>query len=176
MDFVDRLNATGFLGKEFLTWLWYKSDAQEGLMTVGPEALSAEVWMTDRIVLSGAGQGAERVAVRTEDPTLSLEARTALAQGKKVEQARLRIISGQREWSATIKGETLAVSSIKIPALLTKEEDDKLRERFMLLDQIDEMLEFLFKSFAELRWDTEKWGAEREAMKVWIAAGPSGDR
>lgn len=175
MDFVDRLNATAFLGKEFLTWLWYKSDVQEGLMSVSADDLAAEVWMTDRIVVSGAGQGAEKVSVKTDDPSLSFEARTGLAQGKKVEQARVRVVCGQREWTATIKGETLAVSSIKIPALLTKEEDDKLRERFMLLDQLDEMLEYLFKAFATLRWDAEKWETERKEMRAWIAAGPAAE-
>ena len=174
MDLIDRLTATAYLGKEFLTWLWYKSDAGEGLVQLAEGEPSVELWLTDRIVLSGAGQGAEKVSVKTDDPILNHEARTALVQGKKVEQALIRIVSGQREWTASVKGETLAVSSVKIPALLTKAEDDKLRERFMLLDQFEEMLEKLFRTFMSVRANTERWPDEHRALKAWIAAGPAG--
>lgn len=172
MDLVDRLASTSFLGKEFLTWLWFKSDIQEGLITVGDGGPAAELWYCDSIMISGAGQGAEKVTVRCEDPSLSPEARMALRQGKKVEKARIRIVRGQREWTVSIAGETLALASIKIPALLTREEDDKLRERLDLLDQLDAMVAALFSGFLTLRTDREQWEQERLALRDWIAGEP----
>ena len=168
MDLVDRIAATSFIGKEFLTWLWFRSDTDEGLVDIGDGGPAAELWLTDRLVLSGTGQGAEHVAVRTEEPTDSYEARTALRRGKKVEQVTLRLVRGQREWTVTVKGETLAVSSIKIPAVLTKEEDDRQRERLVLLDQLDEMLASLYARFIALRLDAAAWQSECESMVAWV--------
>ncbi len=168
MDLVDRLATTAFLGKEFLTWLWFKTDLQEGLITIPDGGPAAEIWFCDRIVLSGAGQGAEKVAVKTEDPSTCPECRSALAQGKKVETARIRIVRAQREWTVTIKGEDLAVGSVKLPAVLTKEEDDKARERFTLLDQLDGMIVALFTEFVNVRCDAEAWKPQLDMMRAWI--------
>ena len=168
MDLVDRLSTTGFLGKEFLTWLWFRSELHEGLIEIDDGGPAAEIWLTDSLTLSGAGQGAEKVTLRAEDPGVTPEARSALAQGKKVESARLRIVRAQREWTLTLKGETLALSSIKIPAVLTKEEDEKLRERLHLMDQLDTMVATLFTSFLQLRSDSTKWADEEAQLRAWV--------
>lgn len=175
MDLVDRLNNTGFLGKEFLTWLWYKSDSGEGLIDIGDGRGAAEVWFTSRIVLSGAGQGADRVSVKTEEPSASIEARTALREGKKVDQASLRIVRDQREWTATIKGEALAIGGAKIPAVLTKDEDDRQRERFALVDQLDAMVASLYAAFVALRIEPAAWASEVTAMRAWLDLPASAD-
>ncbi|MFT5433773.1 MAG: hypothetical protein ACI9OJ_004481 [Myxococcota bacterium] len=168
MDFVDRLSTTSFLGREFLTWLWFKSDSQEGLMDLDDGGPAAEVWLTDRITLSGSGDGAEKVTVKTDDPALNIEARIALRQGKMVEKACIRLVRGQREWTTSVVSETLALSSVKIPALLTREEDEKLTERLSLLDELDSMMIALFQAFLKVRMDAETWAPERDQLQAWI--------
>ncbi len=168
MDLVDRLASTGFLGREFLTWLWYRSDLQEGLFALG-DAAPIELFLTDRIALAAAGQGAEKVSVKAEDPGLTPEARVALRQGKKVEKACIRIVRGQREWVANVAGDSLAVAGAKIPVLLTREEDEKLRERLALIDELDGMLSGLFRLFLDVRVGPG-WQAERAAMQAWLEA------
>jgi hypothetical protein len=168
MDLIDRLNSTAFLGREFLTWLWYRSNLQEGLFALDDGNPSIELFFTDRIALAAAGQGAEKVAVKAEDPSLAPEAIMALRQGKKVEKACIRIVRGQREWTVTVAGDTLAGSGIKIPALLTREEDEKLRERLALLDELDGMIVALFKLFLVVRLDKEQWATERDNIQAWI--------
>ncbi len=171
MDMIERLESTSFLGKEFLTWLWYRSETQSGLFDLGPGRDSMEVWFMDRLTLSGAGQSGTRVVVRAEEPGASGESRTALRVGKKVEQACLRIVCNQREWVVTLTGETLATSSIKIPAIMTREEDDQTFERFHLLDQLDEMIRELYVSFLTLRLSADEWNAEVENIRSWVAEG-----
>lgn len=170
MDFVDRLNTTSFLGKEFLTWLWFETEARDGLINIPDGGSAAEIWFCDGIVLSGSGEHAEKVTIKAEDPSLSPEARVALRLGKKVAQARLRIVRSQREWTVTLKGESLAVSSAKLPALLTQEADDKFRERLSLLDELDAMIRALFGAFMELRHKEGSWAPVRKAMQAWIQA------
>lgn len=169
MDMIERLEPTAFLGREFLTWLWFQSDTQSGLVEPADGGSAVEVWFVDRLTLSGGGQGSSRVVVRSEEPGASWEARTALRAGKKVEQACLRIVREQREWGLIITGSTLAVSSVKLPAILTREEDDQTQERFHLLDQIDELVGALFVRFMKLRFDRSNWTAEVEAMRSWVA-------
>ncbi len=167
----DRINNTRYLGKEFLTWLWYQSDKNEGLVRLGSGGPAIQVWFSDRIVLSGASEEAERITIKAVEPSTNREARTALQRGKQVEQARITIVREQREWTLTISGEELALASIKIPALLTKEADDQFSERLHLLDVLDEMVVTMFGAFMELRTDESVWPAERDGMSEWIKQG-----
>ena len=168
MDLVDRLNSTAFLGREFLTWIWFKGELNEGLFSLEDGGGAIELFLTDRLSLADAGQGAEKIAVKSEDPSNTPEANVALRQGKKVDKACLRLVRGQREWVVTLAGDSLAGSGIKIPALLTREADEKLRERLALLDELDAMIVALFKSFLKIRLDAGAWEDERASMQAWI--------
>jgi recombination associated protein RdgC len=173
MDLIDKINNTRYLGKEFLTWLWYRSETNEGLIDV-PDLETIELWFDDKVVLSGADTTREQNIVKGEAPTESPEARVALRMGKKVAEAKLRVIKGQRKWAVNIKGETLALSGVKIPAVLSREEDDQVFERFFLLEEVNNVLLALYKMFIELRQDKESWGAELEAMRAWVKSEPHG--
>lgn len=167
MDLIDKINNTRYLGKEFLTWLWFRSDKNEGLLQI-PDMETVEVWFDDKVVLSGADTTREQNIVKGEAPTESPEARMGLRMGKKVAEAKLRIIKGQRKWSFGVKAETLALSGVKIPAVLSREEDDQVYERFYLLEEVSNIFAALYKMFVELRLDKEQWGAELEAMRAWL--------
>lgn len=172
MDLVDKINNTRFLGKEFLTWLWFQSDKNEGLIAI-PDMETVELWFDDKVVLSGADTAREQNIVKGEAPTESPEARAALRMGKKVAEAKLRVVKGQRKWSVGLKGETLALAGVKIPAVLAREEDDQVYERFYLLEEINTIISALYKTFVELRLDKDAWGAELEAMRAWVKTDPA---
>ncbi len=167
MDLVDRINNTRFLGKEFLTWLWFKSDTNEGLIKLNGDE-TVELWFDDKLVLAGVDAARDQNIIKTEAPTESAEAQTALLQRKKVSQAKLRIVAGQRAWSFTIAGDTLALSGVRIPAILTREEDDQLQERLYLIEELNNYLLALYRGFVELRLDKERWASELTAMRAWV--------
>lgn len=171
MDLIDRINNTRFLGKEFLTWLWYKSEKNEGILQV-PDMEAVELWFDDKLTLSSADGSRDQSTFKGEAPTDSPEARMALRQGKKVAEAKLRLIKGQQKWSFGIKGETLALSGVKIPALLSREEDDQVYERFYLAEEVNNVVAALYRSFLALRLDKEEWAAELEAMTAWVQSDP----
>jgi hypothetical protein len=50
MDFLDVLREKAFLGREFLTWLWFKSDQTGGRIEV-PGKNVVEVLFLDRMTL-----------------------------------------------------------------------------------------------------------------------------
>lgn len=169
MDLIDKVNQTRFLGKEFLTWLWYRSDRQEGLFRVEGQPETFELWLDDKLVLDTAIEKVKEVSsIRGESPTETAEAKAALSMGKKVAEARLRIVLDQREWMVTVKGEDLALAGIKVPALLSREEDEKVLERLELVEELELLLDRLYSDFVRLRLEKDRWRAEVAAMREWV--------
>jgi len=166
MDLLTAINHTAFLGREFLTWLWYRSDKNEGLFERNGEQL--EVWFDAKLVLEAQGDIKEQNVIKAETPTETQEARTSLLNGKQVREARLRIISDQKQWTVTIKGDDLSLSQLKIPALLSREDDDQLYERFYLIEELQDIVEHLFATFIAVRLDDKAWRAELGPLRDWV--------
>jgi len=166
VDIINRINSTRYLGREFLTWLWFRSSRQSGIfeMTDGP----LEVWFDARLTLEAGGDIKESNVIKAESPTETSEAHASLLTGKLVSDARLRLVSGQKQWTVAVKGDTLQVSGVKIPALLTREDDDQLYERFMLIEEAEDTIAALFHQFMELRLDDEAWRPEVQAIRSWV--------
>ena len=95
MDLLTRINRTQFLGREFLTWLWYRSELSEGLFQRDGETF--EVWFDAKLVLESLGDIKEQSAIKSENPTETEEARASLQTGKQVREAQLRLIQGQKQ-------------------------------------------------------------------------------
>jgi hypothetical protein len=166
MDIVSRINATRYLGREFLTWLWYRSALQNGIFELSDGPL--EVWFDAKLTLEAQGDIKESNVIKAENPTETSEAHAALLSGKLVTDARLRLVSGQKQWTLAIKGDTLGISGLKVPALLSREEDDQLYERFMLIEEAEDTVHALFRLFIELRMDDEAWRPEVQAIRAWV--------
>ena len=171
MDLIDKVNQTRFLGKELLTWLWYRSDKQEGLFRIDGVGEPFELWFDDKLVLDVAIDRVKEVnSIRGESPTETAEAKAALSVGKKVADARLRVVKDQREWVVSIKGEELALSGVKVPSLLSREEDEKVLERLELIEELEQVLDSLYATFLRLRMDSVAWREEVTAMRGWVGA------
>lgn len=169
MDLVDRINKTSYLGKEFLTWLWFRSERQEGLFrqVEGQEAF--EIWFDDKLVLDAAVEKVKEVnSIRGESPTETAEAKAALRVGKKVADAKLRVIRDDREWVCAVKGEELALSGVKVPGVLSREEDEQVLERLHLIGELEGVLDSLYRDFLTTRTDDTAWAAELDRIRAWV--------
>ena len=169
MDMVDLINRTQFLGPEFLTWLWYRVELQQGIFDVGGELGAFELWFDDRLVVGSATMGAQENHFKGGHPASSAEARTALRLGKMANQAKLRIVRASAEWSFVLKDD-LGVAGVKIPAVLGREDEEQLDERVMLLDQLDAMVKGLLGQFLALRTSPEWQSDELPALLAWVAS------
>lgn len=168
MDHMELVHRTEFLGAEFLTWLWYRSDVQDGMFHGGDEVGPFEVWFDDKLVVKSEIADAQENIFKGGHPTSSQEARTALRLGKLASEARLRVVRGAQEWSFGIKGKTLALSGLKLPAVLSREDDEKFYERMLLVEQVEAMMQSLYTTFARLRTG-DAWEAdELPAIRRWI--------
>ena len=167
MDLVQRINNTGFLGREFLTWLWFKAEGNEGIFKLGERYI--EVYFDDKLTLEALGDIKETNVIKSEAPTETEEARASLQSGKHVAEARLRVVAEQKQWAVTIKADNLAMGSLKIPGILSKEDDDKVYERLYLIEEAEDIIDELFASYLTLRLDADQWSLEVNAMRQWVA-------
>jgi hypothetical protein len=171
MDLFERIERTRFLGREFLVWVWWKSDLVEGRMELG-EAGPCEVWIDDQMILEARGEVVEQTRLRGAAPGASAEAKEALRSGKVPTKARLSITRDEQEYSFVFDGESFALSGVRLPALLQDEREERFYERMYLCEELEEMLAALFREFLALR-TSPLWEARvAPAIRGWVRDEP----
>ena len=158
-----------WLGREFLTWLLFRSESGDPLAGAGEGGVVPT--FNGRVVLRGVhGEVVELAAKGTLAP-YSAHVRRALADGLLVHSARVQLAVGERSWQAALDAEFLDVRSAKLPALLTEEEDDRQAERLDLAEQLSKMVDALFEAFLAVR-RSKAWSREIvPRMKQWMVEG-----
>ena len=164
MERSELIASRAFLGNEFLTWIWFRSETAEARIETADGAVA--VWIDDRMSLETFEGDAQEDRFTGGSPSRSPEARVALQQGKKVSTARLHVGRGERDWTCTIKGRTLDTASIKIPAIMSKADDDKFYDRMALVEELFAILDGLYRAFLDVRLGGG-WAAELKAMQGW---------
>lgn len=180
MDLVDLIEEKHFLGQEFLTWLWYKSEERGGSVLVPEIGQDILLYFEKHMLLEyGEGEAHEKVVCRGLLTELK-EARAGLALGKKPEQARIRFQRDDHEWSLTLKARIFEFQNVRLPKTEAgeggKEGDDPLELEGRLLDQIGlyEMavrtVDQLFRLFLTFRCG-EQWPVELTRIQAWVRKG-----
>jgi hypothetical protein len=164
------------IGREFLTWLWFKSEERNGRVLI-PGAGESEISFIRRLVLeSGDGEYAETIVCQGLHADLK-EGKEALRQGKKITAARLRIAHDKTEWEFTFKADRFHFQSMKLPTLPENDggeidREGQLLERIYLIEKAAGVMDLLFQSFLESRLSSG-WEGELSRMQRWISPSPA---
>ncbi|MFZ4578652.1 MAG: hypothetical protein ACOYOB_09700 [Myxococcota bacterium] len=161
-----------FLGREFLTWLWYESAHNNSRVQTDTFG-AVQVEFGQRLTLETGGNVREGSTVSADAPTETEEARTALRTGKKVSRARLILEVADKHYELGIDAETLTLSQLKLPVVSGGEDLWRIEERLKLLDEVEAIIDELYVAFVRLRRDEEAWGRVREAMREWVLEVPA---
>ncbi|HID98640.1 MAG TPA: hypothetical protein EYP57_10730 [Thermodesulfobacteriaceae bacterium] len=172
---VDLLKEKAFLGREFLTWLWFRSEEGGHFVSEsGPDGISVSL---ERFMVLDGGEGlsSETVTCRGLQTELT-EAKSALRTGKKVARAHIRLTTGEGEWRFTLDGATLDIKSLKPPATGDQSGEEmedlaleaRILERAYLIEQAVVAVDSLFKAFLLCRTDPQAWKQEKKAISRWI--------
>jgi hypothetical protein len=159
------------VGRDFLTWLWFKSEERNGMIRI-PGGDESEVVFVRRLVLeAGEGEYAETVICQGLHADLK-EGKEALRQGKKISAARLRMAHDKAEWEFTFKADRFHFQSMKLPTIVESEGEEadregQILERIYLIEKAAGMMDQLFRSFLDLR--LTGWENELTHMQRWIA-------
>ncbi len=174
MDLFEKIERTRHFGELFLTWLWYHSSVDDTIFYLSDgSALSLAI--DNQITLESKLTEAEKTVLSGGAPAESREAYEALRQGKVVTQAKIRLQRDEKEWVFVLNGSSLDISGLKIPALMTKADDDKLYERQALIEEVDGLIRGLYEKFLSIRLNKEAWSNENRDLCRWVEERASGE-
>jgi hypothetical protein len=139
------LRGRAYLGREFLTWLLWRSESGDALVDF--EGTGLVVLYTGRVILRGINGDVTELAARGALAPYSEQVRHSLDRGLLIHQARLRLTHGEKVYEVTLDAEFLDIRAAKLPELLSEEEDDRLMERLYLTEQLSGMVDALVQSF-----------------------------
>lgn len=173
---IDEINAAAttknFLGREFLTWLWFFAESDGGQFQVQGDSrkkLDAQIWIDDRIALTAkVGQSHEHV-IKGGTPGQCQEAALALSHGKSVREMRIALeITDIGMFSLTLNGDDLSPRSVRLPEPREEIDESPLEQRVRLTTTLSSAMDQLLVKFMDERaskvWDTEKL----ESIRTWI--------
>jgi len=168
MQTIADPRALDFLGWEFLTWLWYRTEAQGGVFEL--EKGDVSLVFNDFVALTESGGEGEQSILRKGSAHRSPEARLALRTGKTVTSARLEVAREDRTYTLTVDGETLHLRSVRYPKPQESDPADRELERLEALEEASDILDGLFSHFLQVRldgaWDRDEVGQ----IASWIEA------
>ena len=178
MDLVDLIEEKRFLGQEFLAWLWFKSEERGGSIEL-PQRGDIQVTFEKHMLLEyGEGPESEKLICRGLQTELR-EARAGLALGKKPEQARVKIASGDYEFSITLTAATMEFRSVRLPKTAGAGDGDgddhesfegQVLERISLFEDGIELVNELFRLFISIR-ASSGWTDELVKLRAWVHNG-----
>ncbi len=162
--------ASRFLGKEFLLWLWWRSEKDFGTVELG-EMGKVDYWIDDRISFRTPGEDPQTSDLKGGAPATTAEAHMALRAGKVVETASLGFRVREREYVLQFKGEGMELSGVKVPSECDEGVDEQIFERMFLLDEITAILDQLFFRFCAQRLE-DGWNTQvLPEIRQWVAGG-----
>ncbi len=175
-NLVTTAKAKSFLGKEFLTWIWYCSEDKERSFKIAAkdkEVYQVQVWVDDRLVLESPNSKAHQQTLKGGDPSQSLEATASLQGGKSVKEIRLGFhIEEIGDFICTFSGDDLNPRSVRLPEPLeeyTQTENFsllsfRLKSCQVLVDVIDGLFSEFLNERVQANWQTT--GLEK--IRGWI--------
>jgi len=173
VDVKNMIGNKDFFSREFLIWLWYMSELDQGHIKLDDKT-SITVFIEDKLVLEEL-LGDQEDLFKGGVPSESPEAKYALQSGKIIKECKIKIIKGnaslseqQFEWIFNFKATGFNISGIKLPSVDVKDYKEKLRERMFFLEELYDYLGALYKKFLNIRLDKPTWDNELLKIKEWI--------
>jgi recombination associated protein RdgC len=157
-----------FLGKEFLTWLWYQTDADDGPLRVRTgDDVTVMIDKTIRLTCDFGLTGTD--VITSDNPTSLPEAKAALAIGKQPTRMGLIVGSPMGEFRLGLDGIRLAISGLALPEDNTEQDiRARIEQRFELTADAANLIDALFELFLQRR-TIGAWNAELRKMSTWAA-------
>ncbi|MGV8059277.1 MAG: recombination-associated protein RdgC [Smithellaceae bacterium] len=159
------------IGREFMTWLWYKSEERNGRISLS-QGDEVELNFLKRIALeAGEGEYSQGVVCHGIHAELT-EGKEAIRQGKKVKEAVIKLIYNQNEWEFTLKADSFYFQSLKLPIAEWQEAEEdpsgKMLERIYLIENAAKTIDQLYDSFLTIRYSPQWDEKEVNLLAKWL--------
>jgi recombination associated protein RdgC len=175
LDLVDLIEEKRFIGQEFLTWLWWRSEERGGSVEISEYGDIIVAFEKHMLLEYGEGESAEKLICSGLKAELQ-EARTGLQVGKKLEQARIRVVKNDHEYNFTLAAGLMEFRNVRLPKTAGTESEEggnreevegMILERLFLYEDLVQTVNALFRQFLEKR-TSDQWSGELEKIRTWV--------
>jgi hypothetical protein len=156
------------VGQDFLTWLWFYSEARGGMMRVADRG-DFGIMIEGPLMFVLEGQGAHEIVLRRGTPELSVEAKIALLSGKKLRRAKLLLARGQDTWQVTLDADLFTFRGLKLPDTEKLEPASRFQSRMASLDTFTGTFLDIYDRFLKERTDAKVWEKTRAEIHRWVS-------
>jgi hypothetical protein len=176
-------NHRSFLGREFLTYLWYRIERVGDSFSNNTKDGDAEpsvLFFERRMVLSGHET---ETTVKHSFPVKTEESRAALRLGRQVNEVTLVMDKGGVPVAFSLKASDLNPRSVALPkeVLLSKSSSEqeghpeeilstRLESVCDSLQELNQLIETLFEEYLSIRRDPAQLEALKEKMTEWASS------
>ena len=173
LDIAVAYNRYKFLGNEFLTWLWFMIETDQGAFRQhDPDFVSLTVG--NRLVLENTLNNAkETVTIKGDNASLE-EGLVSLTKGAAVTEIHLSYKTGAQNWEFSLKGESLNISNLKLPETGPVETPEDLEgvvlEKVYLIEKVIGLVNNLFSLFIHLRLSNTWQNQTIHRMRKWATS------
>jgi len=155
-----------FLGREFLTWLWFKSASQNHQITVTHYG-SFQFYIDDKLIFAGSNSSVKESAFKGGAPAYAEEALSAFFSGKMIQEAKFVLQNKDYQWMFLVNADDLALRSVKLPALGADNVQSQHAQRIKLLHMLFDIFQSLYQDYLKLRM-SDTIQEELSLFKAWV--------
>jgi hypothetical protein len=155
-----------FLGREFLTWLWFKSETQNHKIQTKHYG-EFQLFIDNKIVLSSASGSVRENSLKGGSPAYAQEASAALSSGKMLQEAKFVLQNHELHWGFSISADDLALKSIRLPVVAQENTMEHFTQRIAYTRMLNDIIEELYKEYMNLRL-TNLFEKEAENIQQWL--------
>lgn len=155
-----------FLGREFLTWLWYYTEAGQHEVNLGELGIY-KLFVDDRLVLTSSSGSAHEQSLKGGTPAYAAEALVALQQGKLVQEAKFILQDKEQQWMWTMRAEDLALRGVRLPSVQAPDASTHMQSRISNTQLLLDVVESLFKMYLDLRLSNQ-FSDELRRIQNWM--------
>jgi len=157
------------VGQDFLTWLWFYSEARGGMAKV--DGSDYGIAIAGPITLFHELDGAHVVMLKDGSPTASSEVKPALLGGKKLCKAKIMVARADEAWEAVFDARSFAFGGLKIPKSKEKLDDaSRFQQRVVSLGLFMEVFLSFYDKFLADRSDDAVWHSTKKDIVQWVMA------
>jgi hypothetical protein len=155
-----------FLGREFLTWLWFKSETQNHKIKT-KNLGEFQLFIDNKIVLSSASGSVRENSLKGNSPAYAQEASAALSSGKMLQEAKFILQNQELNWSFSISAEDLSLRGVRLPNISKDTSKEHFAQRVVYTKMLHDILDELYKEYMDLRL-TDGFKKETGYLQEWL--------
>jgi hypothetical protein len=144
---MTKESGIGYLGSEFLLWLFWKSATGEtmSLNNLGLGEISVSI--EDSITLASVTGDGYCETIKSQDITSLPSVRESIKKGRLPDAAKIKITSKDLDWIFQIKAQPFKISSVKLPITGEKNEAEMISARLISMTKLELIMKALFNTF-----------------------------